>query len=36
MVGWVEGIEINLLGAVLGIEVRRPAISLPGLGRFGS
>ena len=35
-IGWVEGIEINLLGAALGIEVRRPAISLPGLGRFGT
>jgi hypothetical protein len=34
-VGWVEGLEINLLGAVLGIEFRQPAISLPGLGRFG-
>jgi hypothetical protein len=33
--GWVEGIEINLLGAALGVEVRRPAINLPGLGRFG-
>jgi hypothetical protein len=34
-VGWIEGIEINLLGAALGVEVRRPAINLPGLGRFG-
>jgi hypothetical protein len=34
-VGWIEGIEVNVLGAVLGVEVRRPAISLPGLGRFG-
>jgi hypothetical protein len=34
-VGWVEGIEVNLLGAALGIEVRRPAINLPGLGRLG-
>jgi Protein of unknown function (DUF3750) len=34
-VGWVEGFEVNLLGAALGIEFRRPAISLPGLGRFG-
>ena len=33
--GLVEGIEINLLGAALGVEVRRPAINLPGLGRFG-
>jgi hypothetical protein len=33
--GWVEGIEINLLGAVVGIDIRRPAIKLPGLGRIG-
>jgi hypothetical protein len=34
-VGWVEGVEINLLGAVLGVDVRRPAIKLPGIGRLG-
>lgn len=34
-VAWREGIEINLLGAVLGLEIRRPALNLPGLGRFG-
>ncbi|BBK43999.1 hypothetical protein STVA_40190 [Allostella vacuolata] len=34
-IGWMEGIELNLLGAVLGVEWRRPAINLPGLGRFG-
>jgi hypothetical protein len=34
-VGWVEGIEINILGAVAGIDIRRPALKLPGLGRFG-
>jgi hypothetical protein len=34
-VGWVEGIEINFLGAVLGVDVRRPAIKLPGIGRLG-
>ncbi len=34
-VGWVEGLEINLLGAVFGIDVRRPAIKLPGIGRLG-
>lgn len=33
--GWVEGFEINILGAVAGIDVRRPAIKLPGLGRIG-
>ena len=34
-VGWVEGIELNLLGGVLGLDVRRPAVKLPGLGRLG-
>ena len=34
-VGWVEGIEINLLGAVFGLDLRRPAVKLPGLGRVG-
>jgi Protein of unknown function (DUF3750) len=33
--GWVEGIEINILGAVAGIDLRRPALKLPGLGRLG-
>jgi hypothetical protein len=34
-VGWVEGFELNFFGAVLGFDVRRPALKLPGLGRFG-
>jgi hypothetical protein len=34
-IGWVEGVEVNLLSAVAGIDVRRPAIKLPGLGRLG-
>ena len=33
--GWVEGFEINVLGAVAGIDVRRPALKLPALGRLG-
>lgn len=33
--GWVEGIEINFLGAVLGLDIRRPALKLPGIGRLG-
>jgi hypothetical protein len=32
---WVEGFEINILGAVAGIDLRRPAVKLPGLGRLG-
>jgi hypothetical protein len=34
-VGWVEGIEVNLLGAVFGLDIRRPALKLPGIGRLG-
>jgi hypothetical protein len=34
-IGWIEGVEINLLGAVAGIDVHRPALKLPGLGRLG-
>ena len=34
-VGWYEGIELNFLGAVVGIDLRRPAIKLPGIGRIG-
>ncbi len=34
-VGWIEGVEVNLLGLVAGIDVRRPAVKLPGWGRIG-
>ena len=34
-VGWIEGLEINILGAVIGVDIRRPALKLPGLGRIG-
>jgi hypothetical protein len=34
-VGWYEGVELNLLGAVAGIDIRRPALKLPALGRLG-
>ncbi|MFY0989302.1 DUF3750 domain-containing protein [Halomonas sp. C05BenzN] len=30
-----EGLELNLLGLSLGIDVRRPALKLPGVGRLG-
>lgn len=33
--GWVEGVEVNILGAVAGFDFRRPALKLPGLGRLG-
>ena len=31
----VEGIELNILGGVFGLDLRRPAVELPGLGRLG-
>lgn len=34
-VGWVEGVELNVLGAVTGLDLRRPALKLPGWGRLG-
>jgi len=34
-VGWVEGIEVDFLGLVAGIDIRRPALKLPGWGRIG-
>lgn len=34
-IGWVEGLEVNILGLVAGIDVRRPAVKLPGFGRIG-
>jgi hypothetical protein len=34
-VGWVEGVELNLFGGVLGFDLRRPALKFPGLGRIG-
>jgi hypothetical protein len=33
--GWREGIELNILGGVIGVDLRRPALKLPGLGRLG-
>lgn len=33
---WDEGLEFNLLGLSFGIDVRDPAIKLPGLGRLGA
>ena len=34
-VGWVEGIELNFLGLVAGLDLRHPAVKLPGFGRLG-
>src|SRR5262245_42476297 len=33
--GWVEGVELNLLGLVAGIDLRHPALKVPGFGRVG-
>ncbi len=33
--GWVEGVEFNFLGLVAGLDLRRPALKLPGFGRLG-
>lgn len=33
MAAWDEGIELNVLGLVTGVDVRRPALKLPGIGR---
>jgi len=34
-VGWVEGVEVNLLGLVAGLDLRHPGVKLPGFGRIG-
>ncbi|ETR78049.1 hypothetical protein X566_10540 [Afipia sp. P52-10] len=34
-IGWIEGVELSLFGGVIGLDIRRPAIKLPGLGRIG-
>jgi len=34
-VGLVEGVEVNVLGLVAGIDLRHPAVKLPGFGRIG-
>ncbi len=34
-IGWIEGIEVNFLGLVAGLDIRRPALKLPGWGRIG-
>jgi hypothetical protein len=35
LVGWEEGIEVNLLGLTFGLDWNRPALKLPGIGRLG-
>ena len=33
--GWVEGVEMNFLGLVAGLDLRNPGVKLPGFGRIG-
>jgi len=33
--GWTEGVELNLLGLVAGLDLRHPGLKLPGFGRIG-
>ncbi|MFL5028857.1 MAG: DUF3750 domain-containing protein [Xanthobacteraceae bacterium] len=33
--GWVEGLEINLLGLVAGLDLRQPGLKLPAFGHLG-
>ena len=33
--GWVEGVELNVLGLVAGVDLRHPALKIPGFGRVG-
>lgn len=33
--GWIEGIEVNMLGLVAGLDLRHPGLKLPGFGRIG-
>ncbi|MGH7312101.1 MAG: DUF3750 domain-containing protein [Candidatus Rokuibacteriota bacterium] len=35
LVGWEEGLEVNVLGLTFGLDVKEPALKLPGLGRLG-
>jgi len=33
--GWVEGVEVNFLGLVAGLDLSHPALKLPAFGRVG-
>jgi hypothetical protein len=35
LVGWKEGIEIQILALTIGIDPLGLAVSLPGIGRLG-
>lgn len=33
--GWVEGVEVDFMGLVAGLDLRHPALKVPCFGRFG-
>jgi hypothetical protein len=33
--GWVEGVEVDVLGLTAGLDLRHPALKIPGYGRLG-
>ena len=35
LVGWEEGLEVNVLGLSLGLDLNRPALRMPLVGRIG-
>ena len=34
-IGWVEGLEVNVLGLVAGLDLSHPGLKVPGFGRIG-
>jgi hypothetical protein len=34
-IGWVEGLEVNVLGLVAGLDLRNPAVKVPAFGHVG-
>jgi uncharacterized protein DUF3750 len=35
LAGWQDGIELNLLGLIFGVDLVHPALKLPAIGRLG-
>jgi hypothetical protein len=35
LAGWQEGVEVNLLGLIFGVDVKSPAVKIPVVGRIG-
>jgi hypothetical protein len=33
--GWVEGVEVDFMGLVAGLDLRHPALKIPCFGRLG-